>query len=108
MSGLLNVKYQLGLISHRLVFVNNLFKYILCGLNFAIRKGKKILAKSEFIPRMLIFERMYFLNQFACMLKISGGILKMYFMSIYFPEHQKQKYYLKSAKECRESKTLRI
>ena len=51
---------------------------------------------------MLKFECMYFLNQLALILRISDGILKMYFMWIFFREHQKPNYYAKSSKERKE------
>ena len=57
---------------------------------------------------MLKFERIYFLNQFSGILRISDSILKMYFKWMYFREHQKPKHYAKSPKESKESKNLRI
>ena len=50
---------------------------------------------------------MHFLNQLAHILRILVNILKMYFMRIYFREHQKPKYH-QSPKERKESKNLRI
>ena len=51
---------------------------------------------------------MYFLNQLARVSRISDGILKTYFIWIYFREHQKTKYYAKTPKERKASKSLRI
>ena len=41
-------------------------------------------------------------NQLARVSRISDGILKTYFMWIYFREHQKPKYYAKTPKERKE------
>ena len=54
---------------------------------------------------MLKFECMYFSNQLARVTRISDGILKTYFMWIYFREHQKPKCYAKTPKERKESKS---
>ena len=57
---------------------------------------------------MLKFECMYFLNQLAGVSRISDNILETYFMWIYFREHQKPKYYAKTPKERKESKSFPI